>query len=444
MHSSVRDPLTGPGVLSGLRMSLHVAVGLLLVVGIGRMYTDADALWPGLVPVALFTLLYVLGTVAEERRRRRGSSFPRSLQMGWLFAVTAAWGLLVLHHSDFAWLAFPLFFLHIHLLPLRWGLGAVLVITAVVIVALAYGQDGLQVATVLGPSIGAVCAVVMALAYRTLRRENLAQQQALDELRRTREDLARSQREAGALVERERMARDIHDTLAQGLSSIVLVSRAAVSSLQAGDQATAAARLETVRHTAGENLQEARRLVRVLQTEPGGTAQEAQQEEPVVDRLQALCRRTQLQAEAGGARLSVRLDVQGTVRMLSEEVSSAVLRAVQSSLANVTQHADARTAVVTLSFLDDEVTLDIFDDGRGFDPAAVPVSGASSGASRDSAADAGASAAGALDGSGVGLRVLAQRAAAVGGTVEVESSPGEGTVVALRLPAARGGNTRGR
>ena len=296
----------------------------------------------------------------------------------------------------------------------------------------------------LGPSIGAVCAVVMALAYRTLRRENLAQQQALDELRRTREDLARSQREAGALVERERMARDIHDTLAQGLSSIVLVSRAAVSSLQAGDQATAAARLETVRHTAGENLQEARRLVRVLQTEPGGTAQEAQQEEPVVDRLQALCRRTQLQAEAGGARLSVRLDVQGTVRTLSEEVSSAVLRAVQSSLANVTQHADARTAVVTLSFLDDEVTLDIFDDGRGFDPAAVPVSGASSGASRDSAADAGASDAGALDGSGVGLRVLAQRAAAVGGTVEVESSPGEGTVVALRLPAARGGNTRGR
>lgn len=408
MDTSPRTPLTGAGVLSGLRMSLHLSVALLLAVGVGRMYLDGGPLPPTLIPVGLFALLYAAGTVAEERRRRTGAPVPVLVRLGWLFTVTAVWGLLVVHHPDFAWLAFPLFFLHIHLLPLGWGLAAVAVITAVVILALGHGQDGLQVATVLGPSIGAVCAVVMALAYRTLRAENRAQQEALDELRRTREDLARTQREAGALAERARMARDIHDTLAQGFSSIVLISRAAESDLSAGDSGAAADRLATVRRTAGENLEQARRLVRALQSEAG-------EAEPLLHGLRELCTRTERQAAAEGARLSVRLEVQGAPRVLGASASLTLLRAAQSSLANVTRHAEARTAVITLSFLDDEVTLDVFDDGVGFDPRAVSVDGAE-------------------DGSGFGLRSLTQRAEALGGTAEVESAPGEGTVVALRLP----------
>lgn len=414
METGPRMPLTGARVLSGLRMSLHLAVALLLAVGTARMYVDEGSLWPGLAPVGLFVLLYAAGTVTEGRMRRTDTPVPAAARLGWLFAVTAVWGLLVLHHPDFAWLAFPLFFLHIHLLPLIWGLTAVVAITAVVVFALGHGADGVQVATVLGPSIGAVCAVVMALAYRTLRAENRAQQEALDELRRTREDLARTQREAGALAERERMARDIHDTLAQGFSSIVLMTRAAESDLVSGDSEAASERLDTVRRTAGENLDQARRLVRALQSE-------AAEDEPLLHGLRELCTRTERRAAAEGARLSVRLDVQGSPRVLGASASLALLRAAQSSLANVTQHARAGTAVITLSFLDDEVTLDVFDDGVGFDPHSARVA--------DSAPVPAAE-----DGSGFGLQALAQRAEALGGTAEVESAPGEGTVVALRLP----------
>jgi signal transduction histidine kinase len=94
-----------------------------------------------------------------------------------------------------------------------------------------------------------------------------------------------------------------------------------------------------------------------------------------------------------------------------------LLRAAQSSLANVWAHAKARTAVVTLSFLDAEVTMDVFDDGVGFDPATVLPAAAARG-----------------DGHGVGIQGLRERVSALGGSLDVESAPGEGTVVAIRLP----------
>ena len=91
----------------------------------------------------------------------------------------------------------------------------------------------------------------------------------------------------------------------------------------------------------------------------------------------------------------------------------ALLRAAQASLANVRVHAQAGTAVVTLSFLGPEVAMDIYDDGTGFDPAALPAR---------------------PDGSGYGLTSLRERVAALHGQLDIESAPGEGTVVAIRLP----------
>lgn len=263
---------------------------------------------------------------------------------------------------------------------------------------------------VLGPVFGAAFAVVTGLAYRALYLEAENQRHAADELRRTRAELARSQHDAGILAERTRLGREIHDTLAQGFSSIVLMGRSAEQALDAGDPVTAAARLRTVQETAATNLAEARNFVRGLQ--PPGLEQSS-----LLGSLRRLCAQTETEAAARGAVLRCRLEIDGTPAELPNSYRTTLLRAAQASLANVRSHAHAATAVVTLSFLGTEVAMDIFDDGAGFDPSAEP---------------------GRSDGSGYGLKSLRERISALAGTLDVESAPGEGTVVAIRLPLDAG------
>jgi signal transduction histidine kinase len=268
----------------------------------------------------------------------------------------------------------------------------------------------MQLAMVLGPVFGAAFAVVTGLAYRALYAEAENQRRAADELRRTRAELARSQHDAGVLAERERLAREIHDTLAQGFSSIVLMGRSAAKALDAGDQDTVRSRLRTVQETAAANLDEARSFVR-------GLRPPALEQSGLVEALRRLCAKTEAEAAARGTSLRCRFELEGSPGGLPNAYQATLLRAAQSSLANVWAHAKARTAVVTLSFLDAEVTMDVFDDGVGFDPATVLPAAAARG-----------------DGHGVGIQGLRERVSALGGSLDVESAPGEGTVVAIRLP----------
>jgi len=264
--------------------------------------------------------------------------------------------------------------------------------------------------------------VVTGLGYRALYVEAENQRFAAEELRRTRAELARSQHNAGTLAERARLAREIHDTLAQGFSSIVLMGRSAEKSLDDGDTATARDRLRTVQETASANLAEARNFVRGLQ--PPGLAENPAETpspadalaDPLVTSLRRLCEKTETEAAAWGARLRCRFGLEGTPVQLPNPYRTTLLRAAQASLANVWVHARAGTAVVTLSFLGSEVAMDIYDDGTGFDPSAV------------------ADPAGRPDGSGYGLKSLQERVAALDGSLDIESAPGEGTVVAIRLP----------
>jgi len=164
-----------------------------------------------------------------------------------------------------------------------------------------------------------------------------------------------------------------------------------------------------VQQTAADNLAEARSFVRGLSSpQLEGTT--------LVEALDRLCGATEAGAAAAGLALRCRLEVDGQPQDLPQPVRVALLRAAQASLANVRKHARAANAVVTLAFLDTEVTMDVYDDGTGFDPAAA------------------AGAAYPADGSGFGLRSLEERVAALNGSLAVESAPGEGTVVAIRLP----------
>jgi signal transduction histidine kinase len=406
-----------------LRVTLHIGFAVLLLVAILRLhFADSPAgagtsagvgryLWSALA-LAL-AAVYVAGTVLEKRFAAGKSGFnPHPYAVLWLALVTALWGVLLAGSAEFSWLAFPLFFLHLHVLPRPIALATIAVMTAAVISSqwLASGLPAPTLPVVLGPILGAGFAVVTGLAYRALYLEGEAQRLAAEELRRTRAELAETQHAAGVAAERERLAREIHDTLTQGLSSIVLVGRAAEKSLSTGDLATAEERINLMQQTAAENLAEARSFVR-------GLSSPQLRESSLAESLQRLCAEAETLAAARGEDLRCRFELVGGPAALPPQYSVALLRAAQASLANVRQHAKARTAVVTLAFLGDEVTLDVYDDGAGFAPGA---------------ADSGA--AGRADGSGFGLRSLAARVGELNGSLEVESAPGEGTVVAVRLP----------
>ena len=432
-------------VLRGLRVTLHVSFAAMLAVGLARALTGlrvADA--PGAMSLALVVGLtaalagvYLAGTVVERRRWRRGAGVDPGAAVAWLAAVLVLWGLLVAHHGDFAWVAFPLFFVALHVVALAAGeragvrrtVGPLLVaaMAGVVVLGMAASGDGVRPAAVVGPLVGALVAVVLYGAYRALHLETERQRAVAAELRATRVDLAESQRRAGALAERERLARDIHDTLTQGLASIVLVARAAQDALGAGDAELAGSRLETVRATAAESLAESRAFVRDLRSGRTGVG--------LVDSLDAAVRAFRGQQAAAGTPVAVDLDVAGEPVPVPEAVETALVRAVRASLANVGQHARASRARVSVGFLPGELTVDVADDGRGFTPGAVSTGVPGEAAGAD---EAGPDEAGTGRSTGVGLLSVAERMALLGGEATVEYAPGQGTVVALRVPLGAG------
>lgn len=407
-HHGLPPVLTGERVLRGLRWALHISVVVLLVIGLLGTVNAQPGAWH-LVAVGgvvlVFSAVYAVGIRAGQHLTV------------WLATVTALWVVLLILDLNFTWLAFPLFFLHMQLLRTRHAVISVMVLTGVVVAAQWATRGGPDLPTLVGPVLGAGFAVVLALAYQGLYAENQAQQAALNELRRTREELSVSQREAGAMAERARMARDIHDTLAQGFSSVVLLARAASTSMDNQEYGTAAEQITAIRSTASENLEEARRFVRVLQSGREG-------EQPLAASLQRACQMVEAEAAARGESLRSRLVISGDPLALEAAQGVALLRAGQASLSNVAKHAQATMAVITVTYTDDQVLLDIVDDGVGFDSSAI-----STDVPR-------------ADGTGFGLLSVRERIAALAGEFTIESSPGEGTAVSIRLPLT-GGETDG-
>jgi signal transduction histidine kinase len=239
-------------------------------------------------------------------------------------------------------------------------------------------------------------------ALEQVREANRRLEATLAENAGLHEQLLVQAREAGVLDERQRMAREIHDTLAQGLIGIV-------TQLQAAEQAggepdrwrrhfTAATRM------ARESLAEARRSVDALRPEPLTTAGLGEALAGVADRGSSL------------HAVTVRFTTTGTPRPMRPEAELGLLRAAQEALANVARHARATTVTLTLGYLEDEVTLDVRDDGRGFETSRGRVP-----------ARAGV-------GGGFGLKAMRERIEGLSGTLRVRSAPGAGTTVSARVP----------
>ncbi len=215
-----------------------------------------------------------------------------------------------------------------------------------------------------------------------LEQANARLEQALAENAGLQAQLLVQAREAGVSDERRRLAAEIHDTLAQGLAGII----AQLQAVEDGEHVRRATEL------ARESLREARRSVQDL-------APAHLEHDTLPEAL----------AKITGGR--ARLTVTGTAEPLHDELEAALLRIAQEALANATRHAQADRIGVTLSYMDDEVTLDVRDDGRGFTRPAR----------------------------GFGLTAMRERAERVAGTLEIESEPGRGTAVSARVPLIRHG-----
>jgi signal transduction histidine kinase len=207
------------------------------------------------------------------------------------------------------------------------------------------------------------------------------------------------------------MAREIHDTLAQGLMGIITQLQAAQ---QAGvDDEPGRRHLDLAIGLARDSLTEARRSVQALAPTPLAEAR-------LPDAIKDVAQRW---SDLHG--IPVSFTTTGTRRIMRTEIEVALLRTAQEALANVAKHAQASRVGLTLSYMDDLVTLDVRDDGVGF----ATVNGAGPRRPRDAQG-------------GFGLASMRQRVEGVAGTLEVESDPDAGTAISAAIPAVPIGDVR--
>jgi signal transduction histidine kinase len=382
-------PTAAPGRFGRIDTAVHLGFAVLLVASAVRYAmrhsVENNVLVLGLAG-AVCALYAVIAVLARQRR-------PWAV---WMLVLVAVWAVLVIAAPSFAWCSFAIFFLGRTVFTGAAGYVAAGATAAATAVGLFRLSDGTDLAMLLGPlAVG----MMLTLIYDRIEHDATEQRRLHAEVSLAQGQLAASERRAGTIAERERVSREIHDTVTQGLASSLLLLEAAnrswpgPGSRQELNQAT-----ELLRR----NLSETRSLVHELAS----------------PKLDASPLPEALHQAAVQYVPHARLLVTGEPRDVPAEVRHTLLRVVQSAAANIQQHAHATRTTLTVGFLPDSVTLDIYDDGTGFDPsAAAPPS----------------------DAGGYGLRAMRQRVEQLGGAFSVESSPGEGTIVAAQVPGVVAG-----
>ncbi|MDH6197593.1 signal transduction histidine kinase [Mycobacterium frederiksbergense] len=243
--------------------------------------------------------------------------------------------------------------------------------------------------------VGAVAAPIIGTTIMTTLRQRQRLAETVAELAASRAETARLSRQAGVAAERERLAREIHDTLAQGFTSIVALAQA-VQAESDSDPAAAARHVELIRSTARDNLAEARTMVTRLTPAvlEQGTLSAA---------LHRQC--DSLAAETG---IAVELCIDGDLPQLGMATDVVLLRSAQEAMANVRKHSHASELQVRLEPDPDGVRLSLSDNGIGLRPDHVD---------------------------GFGLRGMRTRLAQVGGTLSLSAPERGGVLVIVVVPA---------
>jgi signal transduction histidine kinase len=401
------------------------------------------ARWPAVSASSPYALLIVLAAVALPWHQADRVALPVGLSLcalmaGWMlfmWRLHPAWRTRVPHVVVFVvglqlitlalvlWEAFALLaavcFGYTRALPrLSWQLAGA---AGVALIAACSQTAGLNSSELFHVAVGIVALTVDLLLMGSLawllwehEQQAARNQRALAELeaanRRLEATIAENEglhqqllanaREAGVLDERRRMAREIHDTLAQGLTGIVTQLQAAERAAERtpADPAGWRRHVAAATRLARDSLTEARRSVDALRPEPLEGCRLSEALAGVAERWSAL----------NG--VPAQVTTTGTARPIHAEAEFALLRAAQEALANVARHAHATRVGLTISFMENEVALDVRDDGVGFDLAALD--------------------------HGFGLVAMRQRIAHLSGSLQVESEPGGGTAVSACVPTA--------
>lgn len=242
-------------------------------------------------------------------------------------------------------------------------------------------------------------------ALAELHETNVKLEAALEENAGLHAQLLTQAREAGVLDERQRIAREMHDTLAQSLAGILTQLQAAEQTMGAG--ASARRHVNNAIDLARESLTEARRTVQAVGPEVLAGSR-------LADAIADVTRRW-----SDASHIDAALTTTGDARPLHADIEVTLLRAAQEALANVAKHANAQRVGLTLSYMEDMVTLDVRDDGEGFNLEVARANGSTHG--------------------GFGLAGMRQRVQRVAGRLHIESEPGSGTAISASVPAIPAG-----
>lgn len=344
-----------------------------------------------LVLSALLGLWYIpfvnISTLRTWDHPKRGALY---LIPGW-----AIWGGLIALTADSLLLIgifFPLVFSRF---PIRWATGITVVQTlglySLYIMLYPTEHWFLTLMIILGLLI---ISTIIGAFISSIIKQSTERQRLIDELTKSRAELMRVEREAGRLNERQRLARDIHDTLAQHFTSIIMHLAAAKHTNRESVQSE----VQQAEASARDGLDEIRRIVWDMQPEQIEKAS-------LVGAIEELAARWSAENN-----VQVKMKVTGTPRSLASSAETALLRISQEAMHNISKHAQARKVNITFSYMEDLFVMDIADDGMGFEPSKIR--------------------------NGFGMKTMRDRAEELGGTLTIESEQGIGTAIAVSMPVS--------
>ena len=344
-----------------------------------------------LVLSALLGLWYIpfvnISTLRIWENPRRGTLY---LVPGW-----AIWAGLISLTADSLLLMgifFPLVFSRF---PIRWATGITVFQTLGLyfLYIMVYPTENWFLILVIILSL-LIISTIMGAFISAIIKQSIDRLRLIDELTRSRANLMRVEREAGRLNERQRLARDIHDTLAQHFTSIIMHLAVAKHS----NFATVQTQVQQAEESARDGLDEIRRIVWDMQPEQIEKA-------PFIEAVEQLAARWSAENS-----VQVKMNVTGTPHPLASSAETTLLRILQEAMHNISKHAQAKKVNITFSYMEDLFVMDIADDGLGFEPSKV--------------------------GNGFGMKTMRGRAEELSGTLTIESEQGVGTAIAVSIPVS--------